>query len=233
MESTTDNYRIDHGLSDNAESPDTSTDPEGVERREERPPTNNHYVNDMMAFNARTKRWEPSESFVLQKARDVREAHKAFCERQKPLTQKEKTQALGLLTQATSKLESGPFNGLLYGIKDMILKHMASTFLWMENSEAIRVSMLQQGQDPAGENVTRSADAIEKNRVALGYFSNILRAIQEEYDDQISLTDFAWINAAKQASWDLLGYYKRIANDPQKRQSDRVQRRQGEDLLFG
>jgi hypothetical protein len=229
-----DNYGIDHGHEyADREAPDTLGDPEGSARREERPLVSNRFANDMMVFNPTSRRWEPSQVFITQTAKAVRDLHKAMMERQKPLTDKDAKATMKFFELSQAAMESGPFSGLLYGLKDLIVKQLCSTYIWMKHSDHMRADMLNQGADPGGDNVQKSEAAIEKNRVAFGYYSNLLRLINDEFENQISLTDFAWLNGAKQASWDYLGYHKRQASNPKTSAGNREIPRSDMDLLMG
>lgn len=225
-------YGVDHHkLADRREEPDTMADPEGAQRREERPSVTNRYTNDMMVYDPNTRRWVPSGAFIYQQAINARKAYEKFGPKLKEFPKKELDAVMGVLRIGQDAMESGPFSGFLYGLKDLLVKQICSTQIWMEHSEQLRVDQINQGQDPESENVQRSADATEKNRVALLFYIKLLHAIHKEFES-ISLTEFAWQNGAKQAAWDYLGYHKRQANAPRAHDHAKEPRR-GIELLEG
>lgn len=225
-------FSVDHNVYKPDVPDDTSTDPEGAQQRAARPASGNAYVQDMMVYNERFNRWEPAGWFIEETARVVPKVMDSVLKQLKDDTPQDTADMLSMLHHAQSHLESGPYTGLLYGLKDLVLKQLCSVYIWMESNEAIRASRVNRGEDPTSDDVQKSEEAIEKNRVAFTYYARLLRALAQDNEGHISLNDFAWRNAAKQAAWDFLGYHKRQSDNPRQSSHSRAVRRTGEDLMM-
>lgn len=228
------NWKVDHNIHtrDESERPDTMADPEGADRRSIRAAIDDTYVNDMMKWDDRTNRYVPSEHFIAEIAKATAETYSSQAQSLPELDEETAKQMLDMLGLAQDAMESGPFSGFLYGLKDLIVKQLCSTYIWSEHSENIRATQISRGADPASEGVERAEASIEKNRVAFMFYVRLLRQIAIEHG-QISLTDYAWANAAKQAAWDFLGFHVRKANNPDRRATEQAIRRRGPDLMSG
>lgn len=223
-------FSVDHHIYRVETPDDPQRDPEGAQQRAQRPVTANAYVQDMMEYNDQAKRWEPAQWFINETARIVPQSLEALLKHLPEEAEDSHNAMIAMLEHARQSMESGPYTGFLYGLKDLVLRQLCSVYIWMESNDAIRISRINQGEDPASEEVQRAEEAVEKNRVAFTYYARLLRALERENEGKISLNEFAWANASKQAAWDFLGYHKRRADNPQRQHTE--QRRRGPDLLM-
>lgn len=226
------NWKVDHlaDRNDRDIPDDPSTDPEGAKKRAERPHIQSAYVQDMMEYEPRTNRWVPAPNFIAQKAQSAKRLYERISKQAKPIEGEEAEALDNYFALYRDRMEQGPFSGFLYDNKDLLLKRIVSALIWMEHSEDIRASGRAQGREP--DQLKASQEAIERNEIALQFFCRALNRL-EVVQEQIALTDFAWQNAAKQASWDFLGFHKRNANNPERSSERDQKRRSAEEMMFG
>lgn len=225
-------FNIDHAKSLEGEeqkyTEDPSTDPEGEQRRAERPPVNSMYASDMMEYNAVRNRWGPAEHFIRHIAKESQRMVELIQKRAQPLEEEVVDTIESYLNLFKDRMDQGPFNGFLYGSKDALLKQICSSIIWMEFMEDIRASRERQGADE--EDIQRAQDGIDKNATALQFLARVIGTYHDLFE-VIAVNEFAWLNAARGASWDFLGSQTRQAQNPDKSKQRDARRRSAEEMM--
>lgn len=226
------NWNVDHLADHNNRelADDEQGDPEGHESRQQSPVSDSMYAMRAVDWNENNNRWEPSRVFIADVGATSRNLHKRIAKTAKPLEGEERDRMLAFFDNFNAKMEQGPFNGFLYAMKDLLVGRICNGVIWMEHTEDIRASQERTGADP--EKKKRTEDALERQQAAIQYYSRVLRTLEDEFDE-ISLTDTAWMAAAKNAAWDYVGSQKRRARDPERAKQVQVKRRTAEEVMFG